>query len=209
MEDETLIELKKRYKRIYSVEIKNVEYVFRALTFKEFDEIANIYDSESDSAEAEDVIVSLCTVYPYNLNLDRIPAGIITTLAGEILQVSGFLPGDTFTKEVLYKKREEAKEFRKMMYAFIIAAMPSYKKHELDEFTYEELAELLALAEKVIEVRQAEVGVENSGLHLNFHGEEEEGPQEKPEFIEMKDEFGKVKVRADDPIAARLMSELR
>lgn len=207
MEDETLIELKKRYKRIYSVEIRNVEYVFRALTFKEFDEIANIYDSESDSAEAEDTIVYQCVVYPEDLNVGRLPAGIITSLAGEILEVSGFLPGDTFTKEVLYRKRKEAQEFRKMMYAFIIAAMPSYKKHELDEHTYEEVAELLALAEKVIEVRQTEMGVPVSDLHLNFSDEEEVSDQ--PEFIEQKDEYGKVKVRADDPIAARLMSELR
>lgn len=205
MDEEILLELRKEWGEINTVAFKGQDIIFRALRFEEFDEISRLYDSEWDSAEAEDAVVTTAIIYPENFDLNKYPAGLITSLADEILIVSGFRPGDEqFTKGVLEKYRLEMQEFRNMMKAFIIAAMPSYTEEDLDKYTFSGLARKLALAEKIIEIQQSMYGIEGSDFRLVFRGEEAELPE-----VELDpEEVAQGKPPAYDPIAAKLHQAL-
>lgn len=204
MEEDILVALKRTYKDVYSVVAgKNrQEYIFRALTFQEFDEISHAFNSEWDSAEAEEAIIALGLLYPEDVDLDRMPAGIVTSLASEILTVSGFLPGDEYTKNVVEECRAQTTEFRNMMYAVIIMAMPAYKTEDLDNFTFAELAKKLALSENIIQMQRQLNGIPDAEFKLVFAGEQEQ--QQQPYKPLSKEEVLQGKAPVTDPIAQKL-----
>lgn len=143
---------KKQYGEVFSVEIRKVEYFFRALTYDEY-RLAS--DPDFDAAEQEDFIVAQAILAP-EVDFDRLPAGIVTVLAQQVIKFSGY--GDPKTaKLVLENKRAEAAGVQGLMKAFVLATMPSYTEEHLDGLSYAQLAAKVALAEKIIEVQQAAI----------------------------------------------------
>lgn len=149
---------KQMYGQIYSVSVKGVEYVFRPLTFSEYDTV-KLGDPES-SADAEEELVARALLEPAKMD-DRVPAGIVTSLAMKVMEISGF-GNPKRMKAILNQKRAEAEgDVRIMMKAFVLATMTSYTEEDLDAMTFDTLAAKVALAELIMKVQQASVGVEH------------------------------------------------
>ena len=152
LESEVILDLKNKYGPVFTAEIKGLTIAFRELTFAEFDYIALLQESqEGSTVDSEDEIIRLSVVYPENFNIERLQAGVVSSLAQEILDASGFSNAKT-AKAILDQKRAESTQVRSLMKAFVLATISTYKPEDLDQMTYSQLAERVALSERIIEI---------------------------------------------------------
>ena len=196
-----IAELKDRYRAIYSIHNNGIDYVFRALSFKEFDSASNL---EASSADQEEKVIDFCLLWPENVDLDTIPAGFVTSLADEILSVSGFTD-ISYSKQLLEQKRAEAMEdIRSTMKTFIVTAMPAIHPNEVDDMTFEEAVENVALAEQILKMHQNVNGMEDQGIQLSIID-----PAEEAAKAQRFDQTRKPGTAThDDPVAAQLHDAL-
>lgn len=208
IDSEVLIELKQKYGPLFATSIKGIDLLFRELTFKEFDNIVKIQDgSNFSSADAEDKILETTLVYPDLNILNRIPAGAVSSLAQEILDASGFSSART-AKRILEEKRQSAGEVRTLMKAFVLATIHSYSPSDLDNMTFSELAENVALAEKIIEVTQTMNGLQPSDMRLDLIDPEEEAEKEKIKAVNYNASRKQGEAAYEDPVARKLWGSL-
>ena len=105
LESEVILDLKNKYGPVFTADIKGLTIAFRELTFSEFDYIALLQESqEGSTVDSEDEIIRLSVVYPENFNIERLQAGVVSSLAQEILDASGFSNPKT-AKAILDQKR--------------------------------------------------------------------------------------------------------
>jgi hypothetical protein len=203
VDEEVIRGWKREYGKVFSVEARGIEYVFRPLTFREFDDVR--LDPES-SADAEENIVAHALLHPEKLD-DQVPAGVVTAIAMQVVEISGF-GNPKMMNAILEEKRGNAGgDVRTMMKAFVIATMPSYTDEQLDDMTFEALAKKVALAELVMKVQQGAVGVEHE-LKVHILDPEEEALKAQEE--QQKHAVSKKPGTAgfNDPIAQKLYEAL-
>lgn len=203
LDPEIVLDLKDKYGPIFTINIKGQTVVFRELTFAEFDYVALLQQSQDGSTvDSEDKIIELAVVYPDNFNIDNLQAGIVSSLAQEILDASGFSNPKT-AKAILEEKRNQAMQVRSLMKAFVLATISTYKPEDLDEMTYSQLAEKVALAERIIEITQNMHAIQPNDLKLELTDPEEE---EKKKRTAARHNLSKTEGAAkyDDPIAQKL-----
>jgi hypothetical protein len=204
LDSELIFNLKNRYGNIYSVDIKGKTLVFRELTFKEYNQILYYKDLEDfSSADVEDLILEFSIVYPENFNLNLIPPGNVSSLAQEVLDLSG-LTSARLAKNILNQKREEATEVKNLMKAFVLATINTYSPEQLEEMTFSQLAERVALAEKIIEIKQGINGLESTNLTLQLIDPEEELEKERLHAARHNSSKMPGAAKYEDPIAQKL-----
>lgn len=194
--EELISTWKKQYGNIYSVGSQG--FVVRALTIEEHSEL--LIHKEWSTVDAEDYIVFLTVLHPTKEELDKLPGGIFSSLAEEVLSISGF-SDVKFAKQTMDAAREKANEVISLMKAFIIAAMPQYTDDTLNKFNFVQLANKVALAEKILEIKR-------DGLTLTLIDPEEEA--KKAQAKERKEKAFKKPGQAtsSDPIAQKLMAAM-
>lgn len=201
---DSIFELKYKYGNLYAVTVKGIDLYFRELTFKEYERVLFLQDSEDLTyADIEDLILEQAIVYPKDFDLDKVPPGIVSSLAEEVINISGFASART-AKQVLVNKRNEANEVKNLMKAFVLATISIYSPDDLEDMTFSQLAEKVALSEKIIEIQQGINGVESTNINLELIDPEEE--IEKQKQIAEKHDKAKPAGAAgiDDPIAHKL-----
>jgi len=204
LDAELIFNLKNKYGNIYSVDIKNTTLVFRELTFSEYNKILSFKDLDNfSSADLEDTILSISIVYPENFDTMKIPPGNVSSLANDILDLSGFTSARV-AKNILNQKRDEANEVKNLMKAFVLATISTYSPEDLEQMTFSQLAEKVAMAEKIIEIKQGINGLESTNLKLELIDPEEE--EEKEKLRAARHNMSKMPGAAeyDDPIARKL-----
>ncbi len=149
------------------------------------------------------MVISFSVIYPENYNTDKLPAGIVSTLSEEILDFSGFKSAK-IAKETLDKKREQATSVRSLMKAFVLATITSYTPEFLDSLTYSQLAEKVALAEQIINVKQAINGMESTNVSLALVDPQEEEAKRQEAINRFEKSRKEGEARIDDPIAQKL-----
>ena len=132
--------LKREHGSIFAID----NYIVRKLTLGEFDAISSL-----DSVDAEEYIVDSALLWPEDA--DKIPAGHVSSLADDIIELSGFMDPATILEEA----RNKSKQIKNMMYAFVLATQEKYTEEDLDKLTFSQLAEKVALAENIIEIQKA------------------------------------------------------
>jgi hypothetical protein len=204
LDSQLIFELKNKYGNIYSVKIKDIILIFRELTFKEHSKILSYRDlNDFSSADLEDIILEYTIVFPENYDTLKIPPGNVTSLANEILDISGFSSAK-IAKQTLDNKRFNANEVKNLMKAFVLATINTYSPEQLDEFTFSQLAEKVALAEKIIEIKQGINGIEPTNLRLQLIDPEEEEEKEKARAAKHNLSKPTGAATYDDPIARKL-----
>lgn len=204
IDNDIIFNLKKEYGNIYSVEVKGKTLVFRELTFQEYEQILSYQDLEGYSfADIEDYILAYSIVYPEEFDIYKIPPGNITSLAQSILEISG-ITSARLAKQILEEKRIQANEVKNLMKAFVLATISSYSPEQLDQMTFSQLAEKVALAEKIIEIKQGMNGIQPNNLILQLIDPEEE--EEKEKIRAARHNLSKKDGEAsyEDPIAQKL-----
>lgn len=124
-------------------------------------------------------------------------------MAEQVIDFSGFASAKK-AKRVLDEKRIKASQVRGLMKAFVLATIHTDSPEFLDSLTYSQLAERVALAEKIIEVKQAINGMESTDVTLSLIDPEEE--REKEAVSAARHNASKVEGAAtyNDPIAQKL-----
>ncbi len=204
LDPHSIIDFKNKYGNIYSVDIKGHTLVFRELTFKEYSNIINLKDLEdSSSADIEDLILEYTIIHPEDFNLNNLPPGNVSTLANDILDISG-LTSAKLAKQTLEEKRSHASEVKNLMKAFVLATISTYSPEDLENMTFSQLSERVALAEKIIEIKQNINGIEATNLKLQLIDPEEEAEKEKARAA--RHNVSKLPGEAvyEDPIAKKL-----
>ena len=200
---------KQQYGKIYNVSMRGVDYIFRNLTIDEYNTLVRLEQNpDSDSAEVEDAVVATALLHPNpeGHEFDRAPAGVITSLADEILELSGF-GSPKHQKTVLEDYRARTQTVLNQMYAFILATMPVYRMEDLDSCTFDQLCERVAMAEQIIRVNQAAFGMEND-IHLEIIDPEEEAEKQRIEAEKHAAQKKPGQAGFNDPIAAKLQEAL-
>ena len=183
-----LADWRTKFGPLYSAEARGQTYIFRALTYLEYRDIVH---RDIDTVTIEDEVVEAALLFP-EVELDRIPAGIISSIARKIIDVSAFGNLD-HALEFLNQARSHSNEVHSLMKAFIIAAIPAIKDDELDDMIFPELAKKVALAEQIIAVNQAAMGLQ----------------MEQPTQLELIDpQEQQQEEQYQDPIAQRLQQNL-
>lgn len=204
VDPEIILDLKKKYGYIYSVTIKKIDLIFRELTFEEYDRILSYQDlGDSSSADVEDLILSYSIVYPENFDIYKIPPGNVSSLSQDILDLSGFTSAK-IAIDVLNEKRYEAGEVKNLMKAFVLATMPSYFPEDLEKMTFSQLAAKVALAEKIIEIKQGINGFESTDLTLQLIDPEAEAEKERTTAARYNLSKKDGEATYEDPIAQKL-----
>lgn len=199
-----LYQIKNRYGSVFQTKIKKETVVFRELTFAEFDKIAqHKFDKDFSAADIEDLIIKYAVVYPENFNSDLYPAGQISSLAEEILEESGFSSAQK-AKLTLEKKRLQMNEVRSLMKAFVLATISRYSPEDLDNMTFSKLAENVALAEKIIEIKQNINGIESTNISLQLIDPEEEMQKQESFKNRFNSSRKDGEAQYDDPVAQKL-----
>jgi hypothetical protein len=196
--------LKNKYGNVYGITVKNVDLIFRELTFKEYENILRLNESDDySSADIEDYILDYSIVYPDDYDTLKIPPGIVSSLANEILDISGFSSA-RIAKNTLELKRLECNEVKNLMKAFVLATIYTYSPEDLEQMTFSQLAEKVALAEKIIEIKQGINGLESTNLKLQLIDPEEEEEKEKVRAARHNSSKMPGAAEYDDPIAKKL-----
>lgn len=204
IDSDTLFSLKEKYGNLYSVEIKGSTFVFRELTFQEYKKILYLRDiNDYSSADIEDYILTYSVVYPDRFDINKIPPGNVSTLAENVLDISG-ITSVKLAKRILDEKRLEVNEVKNLMKAFVLATITSYTPEQLEAMTFSELAEKVALSEKIIEIQQAVHNIPSSNISLQLIDPEEEAEKERQKAA--KHNLAKLPGAAkyEDPIAQKL-----
>jgi hypothetical protein len=204
MDPDFLHEIRNKYGSVFQTSIKNQEIIFRELTFAEYDKINEYQNSKKhSSADIEEMAIKFAVVYPENFDFDNYPAGVISSLAEEILEESGFSSARR-AKYILESMRQKSGEVRNLMKAFVLATMPRYSVEDLDNMTFTKLAENVALAEKIIEIQQGINGIPATDLSLQLIDPEEEKQKENDFANRFNSSRTEGEAKFEDPIAKKL-----
>jgi hypothetical protein len=209
IDDEVLAELKKKNGPLFAFNIKGTDLLFRQLTFEQFDDIAQGQESGYlSSADAEDKVLEATLVYPDINFIQRIPAGAVSSIAQEIIDQSG-LASARIAKGILEEKRAISQtDVRVLMKAFVLATMPAYSPDDLNKMTFSQLAEKVALAERIIEIKQTMNGLQPSQMKLDLIDPEEEINKEKARAANYNASRVEGEAVYEDPIARKLWGSM-
>jgi len=121
--------------------------VFRALTWHEQQ---SLVENAIEDPEQADNIVKACLLFPdYETLVDDFDAGVIETLATEIVQASGFSSVEAFN-EGLEWAREETQKAEYEVVAAICKAFPAYTPEQVYNLQFLDVMVRLAMAEKIL-----------------------------------------------------------
>lgn len=205
VDDEQIAQWKEQYGEIYSASEGKQEYVFRALTL---DEHALVRRAQKESiVDAQEKTVELGLLHPRPLS-DRTPAGVITTLAEEILEVSGF-GHPKHMRAILEEERSKvAGDIQTLMKGFILATMPGYTEEELNLLTFRQLSHKLALAETIMQVNRASIDMDGDPPQLEIIDPELEAQRQAEEARKHAVQKKPGTAGYNDPIAQKLHNAL-
>lgn len=204
MEPDKLHDVKKKYGSIFTTSVKGEEVVFRELTFNEYDKIVEYQNSEDyTSLDAEDLVIKYAVVYPEDFSIEKLPPGLVSSLAKQIVDLSGFYSARV-AKNILDEKRDSSGEVRNLMKAFVLATINSYSPEQLDEMTFSQLAENVALSEKIIEIQQSINGIEPTNVTLQLIDPEEEKIKQQQSAARHNLTKKEGEAEYHDPIAQKL-----
>jgi hypothetical protein len=149
------------------------------------------------------LVIKYSVIYPEEYNAERLPAGVVSTLADQIIEFSAFASAKT-AKSIMQDKRVHASQVRSLMKAFVLATIHTETPESLDELTFSQLAEKVALSEKIIEIKQAINGMEPTNVTLALIDPEEEEEKKKEAIARFEKARKEGEARVDDPIAHKL-----
>lgn len=192
---------KSKHGRVFVVNNRNVDYVFRALTLEEGSEFERL-SAASSTPDLEEWLVKTALLYPEDFDVAGLPpslTGFVTTLSEQIREKSG--RGSVYpVLDALNQAREECQTFIGVMKSFIIATQPSYTLEDLNKMTVYDLVERTALAEEIIYVQQTTQGLDiKERTRLTIKTPEEI----ESEMFERLDDGIATK---GDPVAQKLMA---
>lgn len=127
--DAIVKDLMAKHEVIFFADIGDYNFIYRPLNRKEYKSI--VLNTQLQEIEKEDEIIEATLLYPDNIDLDEIEAGIPSLLYEQILENS-FLRAEQIL-ELLNAFRDELSEIDSQMTCIIAEAFPNYKIEEIEK----------------------------------------------------------------------------
>lgn len=141
--DAIVKDLMSKHEVIFFADIGDYNFIYRPLNRKEYRTI--VLNTQLQEIEKEDEIIEATLLYPENIDLDEIEAGIPSLLYEQILDNS-FLRADQILN-LLNAFREELKEIDSQMTCIIAEAFPNYKIEEIEKWDMIKFCKMFTKAE--------------------------------------------------------------
>ncbi len=143
---------------MYSTVADGKTVVFRPLTWQEQH---SLVEGATEDCEQADNIVETCLLYPdYDSLIEDFDAGVVETLATEIVNASGFSSVEAFNEGLIWA-REETKKVEYEVIAAICKAFPAYTPEAVYDLQFLDIMVRLAIAEKILGIAPEEQQEEN------------------------------------------------
>jgi len=147
MKAEELIELKKEWGSIFTLEITEIKFTWRPLTRQEY---KSIISTMIDDADREQLICQSCILEPSHFNFEDCDAGIPTTLASAILDNSA-LDEKSIKRNMSKYKRYLEENFEPQMDLIIFEGFSGkYSLEEIKSWPMEKSVAMFVQAEWIL-----------------------------------------------------------
>ena len=161
---------KTEHNEVFSAHLGGKDYIFRAVTFAEYE--STLDGPDWSSADAEDELVRIAVLWPQDVDPAKMSAGAVSSLASSISAESGFNNAYR-TIALLEEWRTKYSGLRGQMDAVIMTGLPNLDPKSLRHMTMYEKAEMCVLAENVINMRLQANGVPDADFKLEVYTPEE------------------------------------
>lgn len=141
--DAIVKDLMSKHEVIFFADIGGYNFIYRPLNRKEYKSI--ILNTQLEEIEKEDEIIEATLLYPNEIDLDEIEAGIPSLLYEQILENS-FLRADQIL-QLLTSFREELQEMDSQMTCIIAEAFPNYRIEEIEQWDMIKFCKMFVKAE--------------------------------------------------------------
>lgn len=180
---EVFLGLQEEHRNVFMIEVEGTVFFYRSLGRSEWKKI--VQNEELSELEKQDIVCSVCTLWPQNFDFNECSAGLPDILCKKILQNS-FLDSVESRKNVLTYYRNEMFDLENQITCVINEAFPQFDIEEIETWDIEKTTKYLSRAEwKLHNLRglqfidqsdQAESFYEKTEQH-----EHESEPQRAPE----------------------------
>ena len=156
IEEEVILKIKRQFWDIFTYkDDDDIEYYYRPLTKKEYYDsivVCTNDDGSFNQIDFEDLIVGTAIVAPTSFNVDEAKAGIVTTLANEIIKKSGFeQSADELSEQIRAYKMEMLEPLNQML-CYIKEAFPELSMEDLDEMPLAKIIWYFSRADFILRV---------------------------------------------------------
>lgn len=171
---ELIYQFSQQYRNVFAHIIGKETFIYRTLGRKEYYSL--LENEEITDMEKEEVICTLCVLWPEEYDLDNCSAGVPTELTKIILKNS-FLDGKEGMDAILGVYRQEMYDLQNQITCMINEAFPEFSIEDIEEWDMERTAKYLSRAEwKLINLRGLDA-LEPEGYHGVYP--EQGAPQEE------------------------------
>ena len=141
---ELLERFKGSYKNIYIFQFENQVFIYHSVGRRDYKNL--VFDKSLSEAEKEELLCSICTLFPPKYNFsDCEEAGLPTRLAEEIVKNS-YLTSDDRSRVLAYY-REEMEDTDNQINGIILSAFPTLDLEEVENWDVATAAKYLSRAE--------------------------------------------------------------
>ncbi len=144
-----IIGYRKRYGSNWLTSFGNFDIPWRQLTLQEYLDYNNLFATgQLNTSDIEDEIFNKIVLEDlYRDNIDILPAGVVTSIVAQTLEVSGTLLPERI-QEDLNLARAQVQDFVSSAVLLICSVFPAYKPEDIFNLNWETFMKRLALAEK-------------------------------------------------------------
>lgn len=143
--EKAIIEGKKEYGNVYSVNIGEDVFIWRLLTQKEYELINK--SCSGDKYIKEEMICQHAILYPKDIIFATCKAGVATQLSKHILYESGFANNKKAYEFLDACRHDNYSNFITQAHIVVAAAFPQYKFEEIESWDIEHLIDMVSKAE--------------------------------------------------------------
>jgi hypothetical protein len=146
------------YGELYHIKVEDYDFVFRCITRGEYKEITNRC---ADFYDVEEEVANLCTIFPKDIDYRDLVAGVASSVAARILEVSGIQGAYTF-EDLVNLSRAEMSDVERQIDTVIMMSFPQYKYEDLQKMTRKQHLDLYAMAEWSLKLKGLELKMFNN-----------------------------------------------
>lgn len=179
-----LNEFAEKYRNIMSVEIDGHVFIYRALSRLEYKEVLAL--NELSAPEREELICSICTLYPEDYDFATCPvAGIPTKLAREIVEKSYVSDIEAYMGIIKIHRDEISNNLDAQIACVINEAFPKYDLEEIEKWDVDKTAKYLSRAEFILlTLRQSNLNLQEYIDQAQFEEFKHNNPEEYAKLME-------------------------
>lgn len=176
---EIFLGLQEEHRNVFMIEIEGTIFFYRSLGRSEWKKI--VQNEELSELEKQDIVCSLCTLWPQEFDFNECSAGLPDILCKKVLQNS-FLDSVESRKNVLSYYRNEMFDLENQITCVINEAFPQFDIEEIETWDIEKTTKYLSRAEwKLHNLRGLQFVDQSDQMESFYERTEQFVPAQEPE----------------------------